>query len=401
MNEKELFIGIWQVPPATEENYKQLADCGMTAVFLNGDYSEGIEAQTKAVAFCEKYGLDVVLEGRNKIEDCPILNHPLVDSEAVIAFNIFDEPLHEHEQPLRELAGKVKSLYPHKQIYINLNPSYAPNDAIMNAYPKYVDIFAKYIYDFEGAGGWLSIDYYPLHRTRDYEFFLHEGWFGDMETTAVTAKKYGLKPHFFIQSMAYGGDQNFWNDRTPTEADLRLQIYSYLAHGAKGFTHFCYQTPTTSEFYERQTGLFDKGAPTERWYFAQKIHGEIKAFESDLLGLSWEYCRRVDSTVTEPEGLFNQSNGCAFENFTTIEKVETNARCLVGAFKGEDGKEGFMFVNVEDTSKDKSVAVKLTFKKPTTVKIYKDGKPSVKTFDRISEFTLGVGEGIFMIEETL
>ena len=54
MNEKELFIGIWQVPPATEENYKQLADCGMTAVFLNGDYSEGIEAQTKAVAFCEK-----------------------------------------------------------------------------------------------------------------------------------------------------------------------------------------------------------------------------------------------------------------------------------------------------------------------------------------------------------
>ena len=45
MKERELFIGIWQVPPATEENYKLLADCGMNAIFLNGDYSENIEDQ--------------------------------------------------------------------------------------------------------------------------------------------------------------------------------------------------------------------------------------------------------------------------------------------------------------------------------------------------------------------
>lgn len=47
MTEKELFIGIWQVPPSTEENYKMLVDCGINAIFLNGEYSEDIEEQKK------------------------------------------------------------------------------------------------------------------------------------------------------------------------------------------------------------------------------------------------------------------------------------------------------------------------------------------------------------------
>ena len=87
---KELFIGIWQVPPATEENYKMLADCGMNAIFLNGDYSENIEDQKKAVAYCEKYGIDVVLEGKNKIEDSAIFINPLkiVDKEIAILYYV-------------------------------------------------------------------------------------------------------------------------------------------------------------------------------------------------------------------------------------------------------------------------------------------------------------------------
>ena len=64
MKEKELFIGIWQVPPATEENYKLLADCGMNAVFLNGDYTADMEDQKKAVFYCEKYGIDCITHAK-------------------------------------------------------------------------------------------------------------------------------------------------------------------------------------------------------------------------------------------------------------------------------------------------------------------------------------------------
>ena len=71
----------------------------------------------------------------------------------------------------------------------------------------------------------------------------------------------------------------------------------------------------------------------------------------------------------------------------------------MGGFKGQDGKEGLMLVNVEDTSKQKSLTAKLHFNNPISFKVYKDGKYCVKAFDTVAEITLGVGEGIFMIEE--
>ncbi len=399
MMDKELFIGIWQAPPATDENYKLLADCGINSVFLNGDYTENLEDRTKAVAFAKKYGIEIVLEGRNKLDGSEILESPLKESETVTTFNIFDEPLYSHEQPLRELASKVKAEYPDKRVYINLNPSYAPNDEIMSNYPKYVETFAKLVREIDGEGGWLSMDHYPLRRTMEHEFYLHEDWFTDVETTVTVAKKYALKPHFFIQSMAYGGIISWWNDRTPTEEDLRLQIYMYLAHGAKGFSHFCYQTPTTDEFFERQSGLFDKGAPTERWHYAQKIHGELKCFEKELVSMEWQECRRIDSTVDEPKALFNSQSGKSFNGYATLESVEADARCLLGCFTGKDGKEGFMLVNVMDSSKNKSVDVKMSFKKPTQCKVYRKGECSLESFDASANITLGVGVGIFMIEE--
>ena len=182
-------------------------------------------------------------------------------------------------------------------------------------------------------------------------------------------------------------------------AHRRGFAYAYLAHGAKGLSHFCYQTPTTDEFYERQSGLFDKGAPTERWYYVQKIHGELKAFEEELLALKWEFIKRVDSTVEEENGLFNRQSGQSFENCATLKSVETDARCLVGGFKSKDGKEAFMLVNVMDTSHKKTVGVKVAFKKPVAFKIYKSGEVSSQIFNGSMEITLGVGEGIFMIEE--
>ena len=398
MNDKEFFIGIWQVPPATDSNYKLLSECKINSVFLNGDFAEDANEEKKAVELAEKYGIDVVLEGHNKIEDSAILTSPLTEEKAVVCFNLFDEPLYRHEKGLRELALKVKGMYPNKQTYINLNPSYTPDTEVSSDYPRYMDTFAKLVYDVEGKGGWLSMDFYPLRRTQEFEYLICEDWFKDIETTAKTAKKYSLKSHFFIQSMAFGGSRYYWCDRTPTEADLRFQIYTYLAHGAKGFTHFCYQTPTTDEFYERQSGLFDKGQPTERWFFAQKIHGEVKAFENELLSLDWQSVHRVDSTKDE-NALFNRENGFGFGEFATIASVESDARLVVGAFKGKDGKEGLVLVNVEETTKNKAVNLKLRFKKPVSFKIYKKGESLVENFDTQMQITLEVGEGIFMIEK--
>ena len=125
----------------------------------------------------------------------------------------------------------------------------------------------------------------------------------------------------------------------------------------------------------------------------------MKAFEEKLLALKWEFIKRVDSTVEDAKGLFNRQSGQSLEDCVTLKSVETDARCLVGGFKGNDGKEAFMLVNVMDTSHKKTVRVKLTFQKPVAFKIYKSGEVSSQIFNGNAEITLGVGEGIFMIEE--
>ena len=58
-----------------------------------------------------------------------------------------------------------------------------------------------------------------------------------------------------------------------------------------------------------------------------------------------------------------------------------------------------MLVNVEDTSKEKSVDVTLTLKHPASFKIYKNGECFVESFVGAFTITLGVGEGIFMMEK--
>ena len=85
--------------------------------------------------------------------------------------------------------------------------------------------------------------------------------------------------------------------------------------------------------------------------------------------------------------------------FETLESVETDGRCLVGCFKGADGKEGFMFVNVEDTSKQKTLALRLQWKRAANFTVYKNGEIVKESFDGSTALTLGVGEGIFMMEE--
>ena len=124
-----------------------------------------------------------------------------------------------------------------------------------------------------------------------------------------------------------------------------------------------------------------------------------RRIEEELLALKWEFVRRVDSTVEDKKGLFNRQSGQTFKDCATIKSVETDARCLVGGFKKQDGKEAFMLVNVMDTSHQKTVSVKLTFQKPVAFKIYKRGEFFSQIFSGRAEISLDVGEGIFMIEE--
>ena len=395
----KFMIGGWQAPPPTVANYRTLIKCGINTIFLNGDYTATESLVRKGVIAAEKTGVSIILEGKNDLTSPVLFKNRYKKFDCIAGVNVYDEPTFAQLKDIENLSPKVKKAYGDKAFYVNLLPSYAPAEVINSNFALYIEEYAKIISRIEN-NGWLSFDFYPLEITEEGEYRLIPTWVSDVETMARIAKKYRLRPHFFIQSMAYGGTITKSHNRQPIIEDFRLQIYTYLAYGAKGFTHFCYQSPVSPEFSETQTGLLLNGKKTDRWRVAQKVHKEIFAFLDEYDAMAWQGCVKIRGKNGDALA-FNGLNGFGFSDCEFIKSVKSDENILVGVFKGENGKEGYIFVNFADTSKNITARVSLRVKKQLSLTVYKKGVKTVKTVINKASFSLGKGEGVFITAENL
>jgi hypothetical protein len=74
------------------------------------------------------------------------------------------------------------------------------------------------------------------------------------------------------------------NFREPTLADLRFQIYSSLAYGARGIAYFQYSASPTGNF--RMSAIDQFGHVTPTWYSLQNVNLQIAALAPTLLQLT-------------------------------------------------------------------------------------------------------------------
>ena len=390
----KFLIGGWQAPPPTVKNYKTLVQCGLNTIFLNGDYTKSDNLVKKGVKAAEKTGVSVILEGRNDLRSPILFKNPFKEYDCIIGVNVYDEPTYDQINDVLRVSKDVKKAYPDKAFYINLLPSYSPPQSINSHFIDYIENYAKIISETE-KNGWLSFDYYPLEITEEGEYRLGPTWLNDVETMSKTAKKYDLKPHFFIQSMAYGGTISHFHDRQPSVEDFRLQIYVYLAYGAKGFTHFCYQSPVSPEFSEHQTGLILNEKKTDRWYLAKKVHKEIFAFLDEYTAMSWQGVVKVygkHGNKTAFDGL----DDFDFSESKYIKSVKSDENVIVGVLKGENKKEGYVLVNFADTTGNVKAKVTLRLKESANVSVYKKGKNKTGAVLKQTSVTLKKGEGVFI-----
>ena len=393
--QNRFMIGGWVAPPPTKNNYITLSRCGLNAIFLVGKETENYALAKRHLTAASKAGVSVFLGGGNDLSLAAVNARRFKSYENVAGVNVFDEPTIDRINEISLAAKRLKRANASRGFYINLLPSYSPAKALGESFAYYVDAYAALVAAVE-KNGWLSFDYYPIV-VDNGKPSLCKAWLSDTETVAKAAKKYGLKPHFFLQSMSFGGEISAYHDRKPTLEDFRLQMYTYIAYGAKGFTHFCYQSPVSPEFNETQTGLILSGKKTERWAVAKKANSEIRAFCDLLTALSWQGCVKI-SGKNGDKAAFNGLDDFGFSGMEFVKKAISDENILVGAYKG-DSKEGYTIVNFADTSKNVTAKVKLTFNKPATLTVYKKGVKVVKTALKSATFTLGKGEGIFVIAE--
>ena len=405
----------------TDESYKLMADGGFTTVqplfegYLrkSGATIEEISAKAeedamKALALCEKYGLtycvrdwtfygfvnkvsaedtDAVLEKMFRKEN-PYVSHP-----NWIGNNLHDEPDMVQLEKLVPVVDKFLEMYPDKDCFVNLNPIYATADQLkLKENETYVD-YVKYYCDNIGEKlGYVSYDYYPLFKSQ-YGTYVKSTYLQNFEIVAQEAKARDIDFRLYIQTaQAFPGSSR---DIVGVQ-DYRFQIYTAMAFGVDYFMYYTYHDTNGNDIKEALVDVNCK--PTFRYYAAKTVNNEVHAWENVFTSFDWEGVMCYDGDIMRPNEAFEYLEQ-ELESHERIESVDAKIDTVIGTFKDQEDRDGFMIVNYTDPYNDQTGDVTVKFKDAQALLMYRYGQKVVVPLkaDGSYTFKLEPGEGRFVI----
>lgn len=261
-------IGFWVDPPADDQmeaHYRAIAEAHFTVV-LGGFGARTPEDVARQLHYCEQFGL-VALVARADLEPDALPEHP-----ACWGYLVRDEP-HARDFPdLAETVRAIRAARPGRLAYINLFPNYANAEQLGT--PTYDEHVARFVEEVNVDV--LSMDHYP-HMTPDKT--TRDAYCENLAVMREYALKHGIPFWNFFNTMPFGPHFD------PTEAQLRWQIYTSIAYGAKGVLYFCYWTPQGREFPKGGAIIAVDGTPTRHYGQAQRINRAIGHLGPTLMQL--------------------------------------------------------------------------------------------------------------------
>lgn len=316
-------IGLWVDPPLDEQadaRYKELAEAHFTFV-IGGFGARTPEQVTRQLELCGKYGLKAIVAVQGYTRE------QLPDSPACWGYKIKDEP---NAADFPGLAAKVQAIRearPGKLGYINLYPNYANQRQLGTpTYEAHVEQFVETV-----KPAVLSMDHYP-------RFGPNVDGRGNYCRNLAVMREYALREDIpfwnFFNVMPYGPHTD------PTEAQLRWQIFTSIAYGAKGVMYFCYYTPSGGEFPKGGAIIRRDGRRTDHYYQARRINEQVKNLGPTLMALTSTGVYRV-SPDDDPEEVLRDTP------ITALERADHDPEfdLLVGVFAHEDGRRAVLLNN--------------------------------------------------------
>lgn len=326
--QKEFAIGLWVSPPAgegaeadrvLEARYRECAEANFNLVI--GGWSVPAEKQ---IEVCQRVGLKAIVESKAKPEELP-------DGPACWGYLLADEPGAAAFADLAKRADEVRAKRPGRLPYVNLFPNYAPEWALGGTYDHHVEQWMK-VFKPEV----LSMDHYPLMRPDGDS---RASYCANLETMRKYSVAAGVPFWNFFHCMPF-------NDRLdPTEAQIRWQINTSLAYGAKGVLYFCYWTPGkgaggAGEFPRGGAILTAEGRRTRHYDEAKRINAELKKIGPFLMQLTSVDVYRLKSTDKGP----TTRPGALVKSMARVGGDPEN-EFIVGSLKHADGRRVAIVVN--------------------------------------------------------
>ncbi len=207
--------------------------------------------------------------------------------------------------------------------YINLFPNYAPPAALgTETYDEHLRQFVDVV-----DPDVLSMDHYPMFTpTADGR----QGYIDNLASMREVSLEAGIPFWNFFNTMPFGPHFD------PTESQLRWQIYSSLAYGAKGVLYFCYWTPRGGEFPKGGAIITAEGRRTRHYDQARRINAELKAMGPTLMALTSTGVRRIQ----------RGDDVAALLTGSPIASI-TDGEYLIGEFTHVDGRRAVLLNNYD------------------------------------------------------
>lgn len=309
-------IGIWVDPPAdqqTDARFAEIAAANFT--FIIGNFGAVTPAAVRhQLRLCERHGLRAIVSMAGLPAD------QLPSPKACWGYFLADEPGPGAFPELARTVEKLHQVRPGKLGYINLLPNYAPAWALGTT--SYIDHVARFVKEVKPDI--LSMDHYPMFVPGGDG---RAGYCENLEAMRQQSVAAGIPFWNFFNSMPFGPHSD------PTEAQLRWQIYTSLAYGAKGVMYFCYWTPVGVEFPRGGAIIRRDGTRTRHYEEAQRINANVKHLGPTLMKLTSAAVFRI-----------GKSNPAPLPDGSPLRSLSPG-QFIVGTFNHQDGRRAVLLVN--------------------------------------------------------
>ncbi len=230
-----------------------------------------------------------------------------------------DEPGAGHFGALGAVMGEFRRQSPPLWPYVNLFPAVATAEQLGAA--TYEEYLTRYLEICRPPI--LSYDNYTIMEDGS----IRPDFWTNLESVRAAAQRSGIPFQSILLSVAH------FNFREPTAADLRVQVFSALAHGARGLAYFTYLTPRIGNYRGAPIDAF--GEKTPLWDDLRHLNRQVHALAPTLLRLRSDAVYHFGAV---PPGASEPASA-------TLVAAVRGAPFLVGDFTDGDGGRYAMIVN--------------------------------------------------------
>ncbi len=289
--------------------------------------------------------------------------------------------------------------YPNLLWHVNMLPSYATPEQLeientgdgVPIFEKYIERYAEeVIRNVAGSKKDIGVDHYPLLKS-GVDTYVSTEYLYDLMVVSQVAHEYGVDFSSCIQAAGWG------NYRVPKKAaDIRFQVYTNLAIGAKRLEFYPYNTTG----YDGYTGMFAYGSPGVTYYAVQEVLLELKNFDHLFGHFNWDGLKTVTgkTQIEDVDMGFSLIEDRVLDSLDGIKSVSSNYDSIIGQFKDKDGNRAYMLVNYTDPAHENFNRIDIEFNEAKGVVMYREGIEMVLTTSNNKlSVPLEPGEGVFII----